>query len=91
MLQQPEKEQAATSRLAAIEAKVEFIETGIQMRGCNRILTRAEQPAFEQGSNAMHSGHGDMCGIQLLDKLATRCLDPFSKAVVSFPAVGLNF
>ena len=63
VLQQAEKEQSATARVATIEAESKFIEISIQMRGRNRSLVGTEQPAFEQRRHAMHSRHGNVCRI----------------------------
>jgi hypothetical protein len=88
----PQKEQTATARVAAIEAEGEFIQIGIQMRGCNRSLMRAEQPAFEQRSNAMHPRHGNVRRIAAAGNVGHSVpVSLFGKAVVTFPAVGVNF
>ena len=60
MLQEAEEEQSAAAGVATIEAEGEFIEIGIQMRGCDRSLVGSEQPAFEEGSHFVHPGHGNM-------------------------------
>ena len=92
MLQQTEKEQAATARVATIEAEGEFIDIGTQMRGCNRPLMGAEQPAFEQRSNPMYPRHGNVRRIATAGYVGhSVTISLFGKTVVSFPPVGVNF
>ena len=60
MLQEAEEEQSAPAGVATIEAEGEFIEIGIQMLRGHRSLVGSEQPAFEEGSHLVHTGHGNM-------------------------------
>ena len=62
-MEESEEEQASTAGVAAVESKGEFVEIGVQMLRCNRPLVGAEQPAFEQRSNAMHPWHENVCRI----------------------------
>ena len=91
ILQESKEEQTPTAGVAAVESEGEFIETGVQMRGCNRSLMRAEQPAFEQRSNAMHPWHGNVCQIAAAGNVGHPVpVSLFEKAVITFPAVGVN-
>ena len=78
--------------MATIEAEGEFVEVGIQMRGGDRFLVGAEQPAFEQRSNAMYPRHGNVCRIAAAGNVGHPVpISLFGKAVVAFPAVSVNF
>ena len=78
--------------MTTVESKGKFVEIGVQMRGCDRSLMRAEQPAFEPRSNAMHPWHGNVCRIAAAGNVGHPVPVSLSeKAVITFPAVGGNF
>ena len=78
--------------MTTIEAEGEFMEIGIQMRGGNRSVMRAEQPAFEQRGNAMHPRHGNMRRIAAAGNVGYSApVSLLGKAVITFPSVGVNF
>ena len=91
MLQQSEEEQASAAGVAAIETEGKFIEIGIQMLGCDRSLVGAEQPAFEQRSNAMNPRQGNVRRIAAAgDVDCVVLVSLFRKAVVAPLPVGAN-
>jgi len=91
MLQKPEKEQAPAAGVTAIEAEGKFVEVGIQMRRRDRTLMGAEQPAFEQRSNAMHPRHGNVCRVSCAGNVDGMVpVSMFGKVVVTSPPVGAH-
>ena len=71
LFHEPQKEQTAASGVAAIEAKGEFVEIGIQILRGDRPLMGAQQPAFEQRGNAMDCRQANVSRIPLLEMLMT--------------------
>ena len=55
-LEDPVEDQASAAGGAAVEAEHELVEVALQVRLVDRALVGAEQPAFRQGGDAVHTG-----------------------------------